>query len=55
MERHCAIGRFRMCASLTLRRRARNVGSVVIDGKKIAALSAKKPRGRKAKTAEAKS
>jgi hypothetical protein len=47
MERHGAIGRFRMCAGLMLRRHALKVGHVVIDGKKIAAPGAKK-RGRKA-------
>ena len=51
MDRHGAIGRFRMCAGLTLRRHALKVGHVVIDGKKIGAPGAKK-RGRKAKTAE---
>jgi hypothetical protein len=52
MEHHGAIGRFRMCAGLMLRRRALKVGHVIIDGKKIAAPGATK-RGRKAKTAEA--
>jgi hypothetical protein len=52
MERHGAIGRFRMCAGLTLRRHALKVGHVVIGGKKIAAPGAKK-RGRKAKAAKA--
>jgi hypothetical protein len=42
MERHGAIGRFRMCAGLMLRRQARKVGFVVIDGKKITATGAKK-------------
>jgi hypothetical protein len=51
MECHGAIGRFRMCAGLMLRRHAKKVGFVVIDGKKIAAPGAKKPRGRKAKAA----
>lgn len=37
MERHDAIGRFRTCAGLMLRRRALEVGFVVIGGKKIAA------------------
>jgi len=41
MERHGAIGRFRMCAGLMLRRRALKVGHVIIDGKKIAAPGAK--------------
>jgi hypothetical protein len=45
MERHGAIGRFRMCAGLMLRRQARKVGFVLIDGKKITATGAKK-RGR---------
>jgi hypothetical protein len=54
MERHGAIDRFRMCAGLVLRRRARKAGSVVIEGKKIAATGAKKHRRRQAKT-EAKS
>jgi hypothetical protein len=48
MERHGAIGRFRMCAGLMLRRQASKVGQVVIAGKKISAPGAKK-RGRKAK------
>lgn len=52
MERHGAIGRFRMCAGLMLRRQVRKVGFVVIDSKKIAALGAKK-RGRNVKSAEA--
>jgi hypothetical protein len=47
MERYGAIGRFRMCAGLMLRRQARKVGFVVIGGKKITAPGAKK-RGRKA-------
>jgi hypothetical protein len=51
MERHGAIGRFRMCAGLMLRRHALKVGHVDIDGKKIAAPGAKK-RGRKAKGSE---
>jgi len=51
MERHGAIGRFRMCAGLMLRRHALKVGHVVIGGKKIAAPGLKK-RGRKAKAAE---
>jgi hypothetical protein len=50
MDRHGAIGRFRMCAGLMLRRHASKVGHIVIGGKKIAALGTKK-RGRKAKTA----
>jgi len=52
MERHGAIGRFRMCAGLMLRRHALKVGHVVIGGKKLAAPGAKK-RGGKAKAAEA--
>jgi len=47
MERHGAIGRFRMCAGLMLRRYASKVGYVVIGGKKIATPGAKK-RGTKA-------
>lgn len=53
MERHGAIGRFRMCAGLMLRRRAAKAGHVIIDCKKIAAPGTKK-RGRKAKAAGAK-
>lgn len=53
MERHGAIGRFRMCAGLMLRRHATRLGYVVIGGKKIGASGAKKPRGRKAKAATA--
>jgi hypothetical protein len=45
MERHAAIGRFRIYAGLTLHRHAARRGFVVIDGKKIAAPGAKK-RGR---------
>jgi hypothetical protein len=52
MARHGAIGRFRMCAGLMLRRQASKRGFVVIGGKKIAAPGAKN-RGRKAKRAEA--
>jgi hypothetical protein len=52
MERHGAIGRFRMCAGLMLRRQAAKAGFVVIGGRKIQAPGAKK-RGRKTKTAEA--
>ncbi len=48
MERHGAVGRFRMCAGLMLRRHALRVGHVVIDGKKIVAPGAKK-RERKAR------
>jgi hypothetical protein len=48
MDRRGAIGRFRMCAGLMLRRRGAKLGFVVI-GKKITARGAKKPRGRKAK------
>lgn len=51
MERHGAIGRFRMCAGLMLPRHALKVGHVVIGGKKNAAPGAKK-RGRKAKSAQ---
>ena len=49
MERHGAIGRFRMCAGSMLRRHAAKRGFVVIGGKKITAPGTKK-RGRKAKT-----
>src|SRR5262245_47254447 len=35
MDRHGAIGRFRMCAGLMLRRRALEIGHVIVDGKKI--------------------
>ena len=52
IERHGAIGRFRICAGLMLRRHALKIGYVVIGGKKIAAPGAKK-RGRKAKRTEA--
>lgn len=52
MGRHGAVGRFRMCAGLMLRRRAAKVGFVIIGRKKIRAPAAKK-RGRKAKAAEA--
>jgi hypothetical protein len=51
MERHGAIGRFRMCAGLMLRRVARRNGFVVIDGKKIGAPGPKR-HGRKAKKVE---
>jgi len=44
MDRHGAIGRFRMCAGLMLRRQASKAGFVVISGKKIAAPGAKKRR-----------
>jgi len=54
MERYGAIGRFRMCAGLTLRRHALKVGHLIIGGKKITAPGAKK-RGRKAKQTEVKS
>ncbi len=50
IDRHGAIGRFRMCAGLMLRRHASKVGHVVIGGKKIPAPDAKK-RGRGAKPA----
>jgi hypothetical protein len=49
MERHGAIGRFRMCAGLMLRLQAAKRGFMVIGGKKIQAPGPKK-RGRKAKT-----
>ena len=52
MVRHCAIGWFRMCAGLMLRRHALKAGHVVIGNKKIAAPGAKK-RGCKTKTVEA--
>jgi hypothetical protein len=42
MDRHGAIGRFRMCAGLMLRRRALKAGHFVVDGKKIMAPGAKK-------------
>ena len=42
MDRPGAIGRFRMCAGLMLRRHATKVGFVVIGGKKIAAPGVKK-------------
>jgi hypothetical protein len=42
MDRHGAIGRFRMCAGLMLTRHAAKRGFVVIGGKKIAAPGAKK-------------
>jgi hypothetical protein len=48
MERHGAIGRFRMCAGLMLRHQATKLGFVVIGGKKIQVPGAKKC-GRKAK------
>ena len=35
LQRHGATGRFRMCAGLMLRRRGRQVGFVVIGGKRI--------------------
>jgi hypothetical protein len=53
MERHGAIGRFRRCAGLMLRRHAAKRGFVVIGGKKLVAPAARKPRGRKAKPVEA--
>jgi hypothetical protein len=37
MERHGAIGRFRICADLMLRRHALKIGYVVIDGKSLGA------------------
>lgn len=48
MDRHGAIDRFQMWAGLMLRKVAKKNGFVVIDGKNIAALAAKK-RKRKAK------
>ena len=48
MERHGAIGRFRMCAGLMLRRQAAKRGFVMIGGKNITAPGAKK-RGRTTK------
>jgi len=42
MERHGAVGRFRLCAGLMLRRCARKRGFVVIGGKKITARGAKR-------------
>jgi hypothetical protein len=36
-ERHGAIGRFRICAGLMLRRHALKIGYVVIDGKSLGA------------------
>ena len=53
MERHGAIGHFRMCAGLMLRSHAAKQGFVIIGGKKIAAPGEKKSRERKAKAAEA--
>ncbi len=53
MARHGAIGRFRMCAGLMLRRQAAKVGFVVIGGKRITAPGTKTRRGRKAKAEEA--
>jgi hypothetical protein len=44
MDRHGAIGRFRMCAGLMLRRHASKQGFIMISGKKIAAPGAKKRR-----------
>jgi hypothetical protein len=52
MDRHGAIGRFRMCAGLMLRRHASKVGHVIIGEKKIAAPVTKR-RGRKTKAARA--
>ena len=52
MDRHGAVGRFRMCGGLMLPRHTLKVGRVVSSGKKIAAPGAKK-RGRKIKTAVA--
>ena len=53
MDRHGAIGRFRMCAGLMLRRHASKQGFIIISGKKIAAPGTKKRR-RKLKLAAAK-
>ena len=56
MDRPGAIGRFRMCAGLMLRRGAAKQGSIVIVGKKLLAVdSGAKRRGRKAKQAKANS
>ena len=44
MDRHGAIGRFRMCAGLMLRRHASKQGFIMISGKKIAAPGTKKRR-----------
>ena len=56
MDRPGAIGRFRMCAGLMLRRGAAKQGSIVIVGKKLLAVdSGAKRRGRKAKHAKANS
>lgn len=52
MNRHGAMGRFRMCAGLMLRRHAAKQGFIMISGKKLAAPGTKKRR-RRAKTAEA--
>lgn len=50
-DKHGWRGRFRMCAGLMLRSRARKAGFVVINGKKIAAHGVKKRgRNRKAKS-----
>jgi hypothetical protein len=53
MDRHGAIGRFRMCAGLMLRRYASKQGFIMISGKKIAAPGTKKRR-QKLKLAAAK-
>jgi hypothetical protein len=52
LERRGTVGCFRVYAGSMLRRQARKVDFVVIDGKKIAAPGAKK-RGRIVKSAEA--
>ena len=44
MDRHGAIGRFRMCAGLMLRRNTSKQGLMIISGKKIAAPGTKKRR-----------
>ena len=46
MDRHGAIGRFRMCAGLMFRRRGRKEGFVVIDGNKIMAQREKGADGK---------
>ena len=48
MDKHGAIGRFRMCAGLMLCSAAKKTGYVVINGKKI--TGAKKPREKKRQT-----
>ena len=51
MDRPGAIGRFRMCAGVMLRRGAKKNGFVVISGKKIGAPGPKR-HGRKVKKVE---